>query len=216
METNKVQKFWNMSADNYDRTEERFEYTHHTSRESTKSHLKDSDVVLDYGCGTGTTSIALAGYVKEIQAIDISDKMIKLSKEKANAASIKNVSFVQGDIFDKGRYSKNSFDVILAFNMLHTVPNPQDTVRKINGLLKPDGLFISVTPCFKNKKSFIFIIFTQLMRFLCFIGVISIPIRRVKSSDLDNMIKNGEFETIESKKITNGVTSYFIVAKKIY
>ncbi len=43
------QEFWNASAGNYDRTEERFEYIHQRSRERARRHLSLDDVVLDYG-----------------------------------------------------------------------------------------------------------------------------------------------------------------------
>jgi len=52
--------------------------------------------------------------VKDIHAIDISSKMIAISKEKAALGHIENVNFEQSDIFDK-KYSSESYDVILAF-----------------------------------------------------------------------------------------------------
>lgn len=170
---------------------------------------------MDYGCGTGTTSCELANNVKEIHAIDISSKMIKYAKEKAAFAKAKNVNFVQTDIFDK-RYKKESFDVILAFNMLHTVTNPQNVIQRIYELLKPEGLFISVTPCLRDKMSFLVSVQIQLVRILCKMGIIPIPIRRLKSSELDDLIANGNFQTIETEEIYKGASSYFIAAKKIH
>ena len=70
----KSKKFWDKASKNYDKTEERFEYIHQKSRENTKKHLESSNVVLDYGCGTGTTACEIANDVKEIYAIDISSK----------------------------------------------------------------------------------------------------------------------------------------------
>ena len=75
---NKPEKFWDGASKNYDKTEERFEYIHSKSRENTKKYLDSSNVVLDYGCGTGTTSCEIANHVKEIHAIDISSKMIEI------------------------------------------------------------------------------------------------------------------------------------------
>ena len=65
-------EFWDTASKNYDKTEQRFEYIHSKSRENTKKYLGDNDIVLDYGCGTGTTACALAHHVKQIHAIDIS------------------------------------------------------------------------------------------------------------------------------------------------
>jgi len=212
---NKSEEFWDKASKNYDKTEERFEYIHSKSRENTKKYLKDSNIVLDYGCGTGTTSCEIANRVKEIHAIDISSKMIEIAKRKAVASKVENINFVQTDIFDK-RYKKESFDVILAFNMLHTVIDPQVVMRRIYELLKPEGLFISVTPCLRDKMSFLVNVQIQLVRILCKIGIIPIPIRRLKSSELDDLIANGDFQTIETEKIYKGASSYFIAAKKIH
>ena len=210
---NKSKEFWDKASKNYDKTEERFEYIHSKSRENTKKYLNGSNIVLDYGCGTGTTSCEIANRVKEIHAIDISSKMIEIAKRKAVASKVENINFVQTDIFDK-RYKKESFDVILAFNMLHTVIDPQVVMRRIYELLKPEGLFISVTPCLREKMAFLVNIQIQLVRILCKIGVIPIPIRRLKSSELDDLLVNGDFQTIDTEKLYKGASSYFVVAKK--
>ncbi len=210
---NKSKEFWDRASKNYDKTEERFEYIHSKSRENTKKYLNGSNIVLDYGCGTGTTSCEIANLVKEIRAIDISSKMIEIAKRKAVASKVENINFSQTDIFDK-RYKKESFDVILAFNMLHTVADPQVVLQKIYELLKPEGLFISVTPCLRDKMAFLVNIQIQLVRILCKIGVIPIPIRRLKSSELDDLVVNGGFQTIDNEKLYKGASSYFVVAKK--
>ena len=212
---NRSVAFWDKASKNYDKTEGRFEYIHSKSRENTKKHLTFSDIVLDYGCGTGTTSCELAGLVREIHAIDISSKMIQAAKEKADASNVENVSFVQADIFDE-RYKEESFDAILAFNMLHTVPNPRDAVKRVHELLKPKGLFISVTPCLRGKMSFLVNLQIQLVRILCSVGIIPIPIRRLRSTELDDLVTKGNFEPIETEEIYQGASSYFVVARKTH
>ncbi|MFT7290281.1 MAG: 2-polyprenyl-3-methyl-5-hydroxy-6-metoxy-1,4-benzoquinol methylase [Reinekea sp.] len=211
---NKAENFWDKASKNYDKTEERFNYIHKKSRENTKRFLKDSDAVLDYGCGTGTASCQFSSLVKDIHAIDISSKMIAISKAKAALGEIENVNFEQADIFD-GKYSKESYDVILAFNMLHTVPSPQNVVLQINELLKPEGLFISVTPCLRQKMSFLVNLQIQLVRVLCRVGLIPIPIRRITSSEVDDLLISNGFQVVESEEIYKGASSYFVVAKKL-
>lgn len=212
---NKPEDFWNKASKNYDKTEERFEYIHKKARGNTKKHLKDSHVVMDYGCGTGTASCEFSSQVKEIQGIDISSEMIRIAKEKAVVSKIENVNFEKADLFED-KFQNASFDVILAFNMLHTVPNPQDIVHRINDLLRPDGLFISITPCLGQKMSFLVNLQIQLVRILCKFGVIPIPIRRIKSPDIDILLAKGEFEAIESEEIFKGASSYFVAAKKLH
>lgn len=210
---NKSEEFWDKASKNYDKTEERFEYIHKKARENTKKYLKESQIVLDYGCGTGTASCEFASLVKEISGIDVSSEMIRIAKEKSAASKVDNVNFEKADIFDN-RYQNESFDVILAFNMLHTVSNPQSVVQRVNDLLKHEGLFISITPCLGQKMSFLVNLQIQLVRVLCKLGVIPIPIRRIKSTDIDDLLANGNFQPIESEKIFKGASSYFVTAKK--
>ncbi len=151
--------------------------------------------------------------MKEILGIDISSEMIRIAQQKAITNKAENVNFEKADIFES-KFQKESFDVILAFNMLHTVPDPQNITQRINELLKPDGLFISVTPCLRQKLSFLVNLQIQLVRILCKFGVIPIPIRRVKSTDIDDLLAKGEFETIESEEIFKGASSYFVAARK--
>ncbi len=210
---NKLKEFWNRASNNYDKTEERFKYIHSKSRKNTKKYLDKNNVVLDYGCGTGTTACEVANDVKEIYGINISTKMIEISKGKAAEKNIENITFAEGSIFDV-ELKKESFDRILAFNMLHTIPNPKDVVQRIDELLKPNGLFISVTPCLGGKLSFSVGLQIRLVQIMCKIGIIPVPIRRLKSSDLDDLITNGNFQTVDTEQLYKGASSYFIVAKK--
>jgi len=209
----KSQKFWDGASKNYDRTEERFEYIHRKSRENTKTYLEQSHVVLDYGCGTGTVACELADSVNAIHAIDTSSKMIEIAKAKAVDQNIENVTFSQTDIFDE-KHKKAAYDRILAFNMLHTVPHPKAVVQRIDELLKPDGLFISVTPCLRGKLSFSVGLQIRLVQLLCAIGIIPVPIRRLQSADVDDLITHGNFQPVASEMIFKGASSYFVVVRK--
>lgn len=212
---NRAETFWNASASNYDKTEQRFSYIHEKSREYCKKHLAPTDVVLDYGCGTGTTSCDVAHLVHDIQGIDISAEMIKLAREKASRRGIENVRFERKDLFDEG-YAGASFDKILVFNVLHTVPEPEKAVRRIHELLRPGGLVVTVTPCFRDEASFLGRMQLLLVRVLCMIRVIPIPIRSVGASDLDRLFTEvGGFETVESETIFQGTSSYFKVARRL-
>jgi len=210
----KSEKFWDQSASNYDNTEEKFEFIHSRSRENTKRYLKDTDIVLDYGCGTGTTACEISGLVKSVRAIDISTGMIETAKGKAATGGVVNVDFEQADIFDE-EFENGSFDVVLAFNMLHTVPDPASVVQRTVELLKPSGLFISVTPCLGGKKSALVSLQILLVRALLKVGVIPVPIRQLKSADLDDLMDDERLQVIETEEIFKGASSYFMVAKKV-
>lgn len=211
----KSEEFWDQSADKYDKTEERFEFIHSRTRDNTKKYLRDTDVVLDYGCGTGTTACELSDLVTEIHAIDISSRMIEIAKGKAAARGIENIIFEQSDIFEE-KYQQDSYAVVLAFNMLHTVPDAYSTVQRIIELLKPGGTFISVTPCLGGKMSLLVSLQILLVRVLVKFGMIPVPIRRLRTSDLDELVSDERLQLVDTQEIFKGASSYFVVVRKVH
>jgi 2-polyprenyl-3-methyl-5-hydroxy-6-metoxy-1,4-benzoquinol methylase len=206
----KPEKFWDRSASKYDDSEPSTDPTHIKTVEKTKKYLKVSDVVLDYGCATGTVAIEIADNAKEVHGIDLSSEMIEAAKRKASERKRGNIEFTQSTIFDE-RLKKESFDVILAFNILHLLEDTQKVMQRINELLKPGGLVISSTPCMgENRASFISILLSLAMK----IGLVP-DIRFFKISELEDAIANGNFQIVETESLTRNPTSYFVVAKKI-
>lgn len=206
---NKSEKFWDRMAAQFDKRDKHFEQTHRQSVENAKKHLHAGDIVLDYGCATGTVAIEIAGQVKEVHGIDISSKMIAAAKRKATERKIENVDFAQTTIFAE-KYEKESVDAVLAFNIMHLLDDEPKVVRRINELLKPGGLFISITVCMGEEKSFLRILLSLLTK----LG--GIPyLQFFKTPELENSITNNNFKIIETEILAHNPTNYFIAAKKI-
>jgi 2-polyprenyl-3-methyl-5-hydroxy-6-metoxy-1,4-benzoquinol methylase len=205
---NKSEKFWDKSAYKFDQAGRKDEKAYIRIIDRTKKYLKSSDIVLDFGCGTGLISNEIADKVKFINAIDISSKMIEIAKNKAVNRKIQNIDYIQSTIFDK-RYKSGSFDVILAFYILHLLEDNHKIIQRINDLLKPGGLIISVTPCF-GEKIFLNISLSILSK----IGFAP-EIKSFKANELEGLFANGNFQTTENESLHQGVPQYFIVSKKI-
>jgi len=205
----KSEKFWDRRASEYDRNEEKYEQTYHETIESTRTHLSPGDVVLDYACGTGIITNQIALSVKEVHAIDISSKMIDVAQREAQARGIDNLHYAQSTIFDDS-YEKGSFDVILAFNILHLLEDAQRVVQRISELLKPGGLFISGTPCMGEKKSLL-----SGMFFLLSKTGIAPSIEFLRFSELEGLIAGGDLQIVETRDLHQTPPNYLIVARKI-
>ena len=54
----------------------------------------------------------------------------------------------------------------------------------------------------------------KLVQVLCGVGVIPIPVRRLKSSDLDELVEDENFHITDTEQLYAGASSYFLVAKK--
>jgi len=204
---NKSEKFWDKSAYKFDRQGKKDEQTYLRLIERTKKYLKPSDTVLDFGCGTGLISNEIAAFVKLIHAIDISSKMIEIAKNNADNRKIQNIEYAHTTIFDD-RFKSGSFDVILTFFILHLLEDNQKAIQRINDLLKPGGLIISVTPCFGEKK-----ILNISLSILSKFGLVP-DLMSYKVNEMEYLIAEGNFEITENEDLHQGIPQYFIVAKK--
>jgi len=204
---NKTEKFWDRTANNYDKEEKKDEQTYLSIIEKTRKYLKVSDIVLDYGCGTGLVSNEIAGNVKMVHAVDISSKMIEIAKKKAVRREIQNIDYAYSTIFDD-RYKKASFNVIIAFYVLHLFDDSQKLIHRMNELLKPGGLIISATPYMGEKP-----ILNSIFSIVSKIGIIP-KIKSFKFPELEHLLTNENLEIIEKECLHKKSEQYFIVAKK--
>lgn len=209
---NNTEKFWDKASIKLDRRSPKIDQTEIKTLENTIKYLDVNDIVLDFGCATGTMAIEIADNVKKIHGIDISLKMIDAAKRKADERKIENIHFAQSTIFDE-RYKRETFDVILAFNILHFFKDTQKVMARINELLKPKGLLVSVTPCLREKKSLINILIFLLVLLQTKMGIVPY-IRFFKISEFEDSIANANFQIVETKSLHSPGEQYFIVARK--
>lgn len=202
----KAERFWDRTAKSYDREERNATKTQLKIIEKTKSYLKPSDIVLDFGCATGAISKAIAEHVNRIHAIDISSKMIEIAKTK-NSAKLQNIEYKHASISDKS-ITEESFDTILAFYILHLLDDPNEAANRLNQLLKPGGLLISVIPCLGGKP-----FLTSIFSFLSKLGVIP-KINPFTFPDLEMLFEKANFEVIENERLNKNSQQYLIVARK--
>lgn len=138
--------------------------------------------------------------------------MIDAAKRKAVERKIENIEFTKSTIFDE-RFKRESFDVIQALNILHFLEDTQKVTKRINELLKPGGLIISVKPCLGEKKSFINILIFLLVFLQTKLGIVPY-IRYFRISEIEDSIANANFQIVETEILHSPGGQYCIVAKK--
>ena len=203
----KPHKFWDRLAKIYSKQPVADEEAYLRKLEVTREYFRPDMEVLEFGCGTGSTAISHAPYVKHIQAIDFSSKMIAIAKTKANAANVKNVTFQQTSIDDIDAPDQ-TYDAIMGHSILHLLGNRDDVIAKAYRLLKPSGVFISSTICIGDGMKFMkaFLPIGQ------FFGVLPV-LKFFTSQDLENCLTKSGFE-IDHQWTPGPGKSVFIVAKK--
>lgn len=204
------EKFWDFIARNYDAGEG--DPAGREDIQITRKYLHQDATVLEYGCGTGTLSLELAGQVKAIHALDISSKMLAAARKKAAERHVENIHFVQATLSDH-QYQPESFDAVLAFNILHLLKDVRQALQAFDHLLKPGGFFISNTPCLDEKKTFANSLLFPLFYIPSKLGMIP-HINLFKMSGLEQLVARSGYELVETKEFFDGVPSLLIVARK--
>ena len=98
--------------------------------------------VADLGCGSGTLAVLLAGAGHEVRGVDVSPEMVRLAREKADAAGVA-ASFAVGDASEPD-LEPASFDAVLCRHVLWALPDPSAALVRWVGLLRPGGRLVLV------------------------------------------------------------------------
>ena len=115
-------------------------------------HLSPGKTAMDLGCGPGyfTTEMArLVGPEGRVLAVDLQQRMLdRLATQLHNTELGDRVIPHRCDPTDLKLPSKASLDFILAFYMIHEVPDQDRLFRQLAAALKPGGCLLMVEPFF--------------------------------------------------------------------
>ena len=135
--------FWDKVSGVYDLFENIYNKSvYQYTGENVAKYIKDTDKVLECACGTGAISIYIAPACKKLLASDFSDGMLQQAKKKLK--NFDNVEFKKVDIIDI-KEKDGSFDVVVAGNVIHLLPEPQIAMKELTRVCKDGGKLIIPT-----------------------------------------------------------------------
>jgi phosphatidylethanolamine/phosphatidyl-N-methylethanolamine N-methyltransferase len=102
--------------------------------------------VLEVAAGTGLVTTELARVAGEVIVTDYATEMVALLEKKVRDARLANVHCEQADLYAL-RFEPASFDVVVAANVLHLVPDLPGAIRALRRVLKPSGRLVVPTFC---------------------------------------------------------------------
>ncbi|MGK7910661.1 MAG: class I SAM-dependent methyltransferase [Synechococcus sp.] len=204
---NRSASFWDRIADRYSKQPIADEASYQKKLQVTREYLEPDMEVLEFGCGTGSTAIIHAPFVRNIRAIDVSSKMLDIAREKARAQGIENVSFEQMMIEDI-EIPDGSLDVVLGLSILHLLDERETAIAKVFNMLKPGGIFVSSTTCLGDFMSW----FKLVAPIIGVFGLIP-KVSVITEKELSENLTDSSFE-IDYQWTPGKGKATFIVAKK--
>lgn len=100
--------------------------------------IKEGARVLDAAGGTGTFSVEAAKRAKFVVCSDLSTEMLKTAHAKAKRSGVENIGFKTANIYELP-FKDDSFDSVIAANVLHLLDEPQRAVAELLRVTKPGG-----------------------------------------------------------------------------
>jgi putative AdoMet-dependent methyltransferase len=102
--------------------------------------IKTSDVLIDFGSGTGTLAIQAARRCTRVYAIDVSQAMIDHAKAKAARVGTSNITFYHAG-FLTYEHKDPPVDTVVTTFAFHHLPDfwKGIALKRMNSMLKPRG-----------------------------------------------------------------------------
>jgi ubiquinone/menaquinone biosynthesis C-methylase UbiE len=118
-------------------------------------YIGEGMIVLDLGCGPGFFSIDIAQMVGKsgrVIASDLQEGMLQKLRDKIQGTELEERITLHKCQKNRIGVSEN-VDFVLAFYMVHEVPNQEEFLNEIGSILKPNGQVLIVEPPFRVSKS---------------------------------------------------------------
>ena len=112
--------------------------------------IAPTDEVLECACGTGAISIYIAQKCRKLIATDFAPGMLRQAAKKC--CKYPNAEFKKADITNI-RCKDGRFDKVVAGNVIHLLPEPENALHELERVVKPGGKIIIPTYINMSKGS---------------------------------------------------------------
>ncbi len=142
------QKFWDQFAKLYAPFMKKDKRVYEEVCGYIRPYLKKDRKVLELACGSGQLSFRLSQHTKSWLATDFSEKMILEARKRGE---YENLTFETADATSLP-YEDHEFDCVVIANALHIMPKPEEAMKEIYRVLKPDGMLFAPTFLWREGK----------------------------------------------------------------
>ena len=143
--------FWNKISPLYDLFEKVYNgKVYNGTGAKVAEFIEPTDTVLECACGTGAISIYIAQRCRRLIATDFAAGMLRQAEKKCRKFG--NVIVRRADITAL-KCKDNRFDKVVAGNVIHLLPNPEQALHELERVVKPGGRIIIPTYINMSKET---------------------------------------------------------------
>ena len=109
--------------------------------------------VLDYGCGSGSFTLAAlkrVGPEGKVYALDLHPLALQRVRRAAEKRGFNNIETIQSDCIT--RLPGDTVDVVLFYYILHWLTDPDCVLRELHRVLKPGGVLSFRDPYMEEEE----------------------------------------------------------------
>jgi ubiquinone/menaquinone biosynthesis C-methylase UbiE len=196
------QRYWQRHAKNYDRSMALLGRPMGRVVDLTCEAVAGADRVLEVGAGTGLLTTTIARRVRGLVATDYAPAMIARLRERVQAARLANVECSVADVYALP-YPPDSFDAVVAANVLHLVPDLTAALAALRFVLRPGGKL--VVPTFCHDETFLARFTSRLISLTGFPGQ-----RRLSSSSLRSAVEEAGLTVVRQETMPGLIPISFV------
>jgi ubiquinone/menaquinone biosynthesis C-methylase UbiE len=130
-----IVNFWDFCSPFYDFAEKSNGIAYETMLKIVRETVPSNSIVLEVAAGTGSISLAVADKAESVLCTDLSRRMLSVARKKSRKQAVSNVHFDNLDIFNINK-SNNSFDVVIAGQVLHLLDEPEKAAAELRRVAK--------------------------------------------------------------------------------
>lgn len=120
-------------------------YSEHMGRYEFASRFVKNLRVLDVACGAGYGAPVLcAAGARSYLGLDISDEALRIAERRYRTSE--NIKFSRADACSLPELARGSFDMVVSFETIEHLRDPERFLARIKDVLAPSGILIISTP----------------------------------------------------------------------
>ena len=202
-------EFWNDIAEKYAAQPVKDADAFERKKRITRGLLEADHRVLEIGCGTGSLSVEMAPRAREIHAMDVSEEMVRIARDKAKKNGVDNLTFHVGTL-EGAPFEPGSFDHAWAYSILHLLEDLPGSLRRLHDLLAPGGHLISSTVCLRES----WVPYPALIRVMRWFGKAPRFVANIDRPTLERAVRDAGFVEVQVHDIRSDAAVVFLTARK--